>query len=93
VTTAVALRPLPSGYSLCTGCRDVRERKWPSIFVNESQSLRASGTSSSMGLSDWIRSSPSLGSLRLDQVVALVKDLCEPSDVVIKVNSLDKSSS
>ena len=46
-----------------------------------------------MGLSDWIRSSPSLGSLRLDQVVALVKDLCEPSDVVIKVNSLDKSSS
>jgi hypothetical protein len=46
-----------------------------------------------MGLSDWIRSSPSLGSLRLDQVAALVKDLCEPSDVVIKVNSLDKSSS
>jgi hypothetical protein len=34
-----------------------------------------------MGLSDWIRSSPSLGSLRLDQVAALVKDLCEPSDV------------
>jgi hypothetical protein len=63
------------------------------IFVNESKSLRASGTSSSMGLSDWIRSSPSLGSLRLDQVAALVKDLCEPSDVVIKVNSLDKSSS
>ena len=53
------------------------------IFVNESQSLRASGTSSSMGLCEpWIRSSPSLGSLRtLDQVVALVKDLCEPSDV------------
>ena len=36
-----------------------------------------------MGLCEpWIRSSPSLGSLRtLDQVVALVKDLCEPSDV------------
>ena len=53
------------------------------IFVNESKSLRASGTSSSMGLSVAL----------MGLSVALDKDSANPPTSVMKINSLDKSSS